>query len=180
MTTDNAVTAVDRGPKAVAYQTIVNAPAAELFAMLANPHRHHEADGSGWVQPSVIGPRELQLGDRFRVSMKLMGKVPYAMTSTVVDVVPGRAIEWQHPGKHTWRWEFEPINDATTRVTEVFDYSDSPVPWLLQRARSIDANHKGIKASLRQLQRRYSCTQASLPGTSGRWARPRAVAPAEE
>ncbi|WP_275585233.1 hypothetical protein, partial [Stenotrophomonas maltophilia] len=68
------------------YRVTVAAPAHELWAMLADPHRHHEADGSGTVRPKVSGPHRLAVGDRFRVAMRKYG-VPYTMplTATAVD-----------------------------------------------------------------------------------------------
>lgn len=154
----HAIVDIERGPKQVGAQTVIDAPASELFAILANPHRHHEADGSGWVRPDVIGPRELQRGDRFRVAMKFAGRLPYSITNRVVDLDHDRAIEWGHFGNHTWRWEFEPVDDASTTVTEIFDYRRSPVPAGLERSGMVKNNQKSIRASLLQLQERFSTT----------------------
>lgn len=49
MTTPTATT-VDAGPRAVSRRITVHAPAAEIFALVANPHRHPELDGSGTVR----------------------------------------------------------------------------------------------------------------------------------
>lgn len=152
--TTTTIERVDRGPRRVALRARVQADAHELFEILANPHRHYEVDGSGTVKPQVIGPRELRPGDRFRVDMKMHG-VPYAMTSTATDIVPDRVVEWQHPGKHRWRWEFEPQDDGSTLVTEIFDYSSSPVAALLERFKRPEANAHAIHASLAKLQQRY-------------------------
>ena len=46
---------VETGEHQVSYRATVAAPAHELWAMLADPHRHHEADGSGTVRPKVSG-----------------------------------------------------------------------------------------------------------------------------
>ncbi|MDF2825827.1 MAG: dimethyladenosine transferase, partial [Mycobacterium sp.] len=40
---------VDAGPHQVSRSIDVDAPAAELFAMLSDPRHHHEVDGSGTV-----------------------------------------------------------------------------------------------------------------------------------
>ena len=42
--------------RSVSAGTAVAAPPAEVFALLANPHRHHEFDGSGTVRQAVSGP----------------------------------------------------------------------------------------------------------------------------
>lgn len=145
------VETVDRGPRAVARSARVRADAHDLFATLANPHRHHEVDGSGTVRPEVVGPRELRLGDRFRVSMKMLG-VPYAITSTVTALEPDRLVEWAHPGGHRWRWEFEPAGDGTTLVTEVFDYSGTRLPALIEAIKAPRRNAEAITQSLHRLQ----------------------------
>lgn len=149
------VETLDLGPGQVGVRTVVDAPAEELFAILADPHRHHEVDGSGWVQPEVVGPRELQYGDRFQVRMRLAGRVPYRMTSTVVELTPGRAIAWQHPAGHVWRWSFQPLDDHRTLVTETFDHRQSVTARVIERLGRVDANLRDMKASLQRLQDRY-------------------------
>ncbi|MDO5712283.1 MAG: SRPBCC family protein [Micrococcales bacterium] len=149
------IESVDRGPRQVARRAHIKADAHELFEILVNPHRHHEVDGSGTVKSEVIGPRELRTGDKFRVGMKLHG-VPYAITSVATDVVPDRVVEWQHPGKHRWRWELEPQDDGTTQVTEVFDYRPSAMAPVLERLKVPATNAKGISESLQKLQQRFA------------------------
>ncbi|GAB97528.1 hypothetical protein BJY21_001802 [Kineosphaera limosa] len=153
---EHSIEQVDRGERRVAYCARVHADAHELWAMLANPHRHHEVDGSGTVKPTVIGPRELILGDRFRVDMAMYG-IPYSITSTVTDLVPGAVVEWRHPGGHRWRWEFEPVDDGATLVTEIFDYTGSPGPVAaaLERLKRPARNADSIRESLANLQRRF-------------------------
>ncbi|MDO5626904.1 MAG: SRPBCC family protein [Mobilicoccus sp.] len=149
------VTPVAAGERAVAFTTVVDAPAAEVFALLANPHRHHEVDGSGSVKQQVIGPRELRAGDKFRTSMR-MAAVPYAMTNTVTRVETDRLVEWRHVGGHLWRWEFEDLGEGRTRVTETFDASTSRVPFAMRLIRAYERNATGIERSLRRLQQRFA------------------------
>ncbi|MDO5699465.1 MAG: SRPBCC family protein [Dermatophilus congolensis] len=146
----NSVTPlVPSRPRMVGASVVVDAPADAVFALLANPHRHHEVDGSSTVGTQVIGPRELQLGDKFRVSMKLKG-IPYSMTSTVSDLIPGRVVEWQLPAGHRWRWEIAPEGEGT-RVTEIFDWSGSKIPVVLEKLKAPERNAKSIEASLSRL-----------------------------
>lgn len=147
-------TPIDAGPTCVSRQIVVDATPEEVFDLLANPHRHHEIDGSGTVKPQVIGPRRLEYGDRFRVSMAMKG-IPNAITSTVTRIEPGRIVEWRHPGGHRWRWEFEPAEDGRTRVTETFDFGDSP-SLLMKLVKAPERNAEGIEASLRKLQRYFA------------------------
>lgn len=154
---------VDRGERVVSRASVVNAPAAAIFALLANPHRHHEIDGSGTVKPQVIGPRVLRLGDRFAVSMKMYG-IPYRMTNTVSEWEQDRLIAWQHLGKHSWRWELSPQSDGTTLVTESFDYGTASAPQVYEWLRLPAMNSGSIRASLRRLQDRYPAS-AGIPAT---------------
>jgi Polyketide cyclase / dehydrase and lipid transport len=150
------VTVVDAGPRQVRRAAEVQAPAAELFEIVADPHRHGELDGSGTVLGTVDGPRRLAKGAKFSVQMRQYG-FPYRITSRVTDFDDGRVVEWRHPLGHRWRWEFTPSSEGPTRVTETFDYRQvSPV-----KAKGLELfgvpkqNAAGIEATLRQLQARY-------------------------
>ncbi len=135
----------------------VDKSASALFDVVADPHRHGELDGSGTVQDTVSGPHRLARGERFSVRMRMFG-LPYKITSTVTAFEDGRVVEWQHPNGHRWRWEFQPVSENTTRVTETFDYSViGPV-----KARTLELlgmpgkNAAGIEATLRQLRERHT------------------------
>ncbi len=147
------VTQIDAGPRKVSRSADVRAPAQELFAVIADPHRHGELDGSGTVKDTMKGPRRLSQDARFSVNMKQYG-VPYRITSRVTQYVTDRVAEWQPPLGHPWRWELAPQPDGTTRVTETFDYST--VPGLQAKALELfgvpKRNAAGIEATLNQLQ----------------------------
>lgn len=125
--------------------------ADELFGILANPHRHHEADGSGTVLPQVSGPERLSLGDSFTVHMRLYG-LPYSIRSRVTALEENRLIEWRHPAGHRWRWEFQPLADGGTRVTESFLSRDAVLPTAFYRlVGAFVRNDDGIRASLEKI-----------------------------
>ncbi|MFC4225057.1 SRPBCC family protein [Lysinibacter cavernae] len=149
-----AVTAVDRGKQQVARTAVIACEPHELFELLVDPHRHLEIDGSGSVGTAVSGPNRLSVGDTFSVEMKQAG-VPYKITSTATTITPDRVVEWQHPGGHHWRWEFEPV-DGGTRVTEIFDYRDAKAPWFLTLLLQPRMNAKGIESTLDGLQKRFA------------------------
>ena len=150
------VETVDAGPHRVARRVRVNAPAADIYAIVADPHRHPELDGSGTVRDVPIdGPQRLTPGDRFTVGMKQYG-VPYKITSTVTDFEPGRVVEWQHPMGHRWRWELESTSPTTTAVTETFDYSTLRVPKIMELIGYDKKNGKGIEGTLRALAPRFA------------------------
>lgn len=134
---------------------IVEAPAAQLFDLLADPHRHHEVDGSGTVQSTVTGPHRLTPGATFSVGMKFRA-VPYKITSTTMQFAPNELIEWQHPMKHRWRWEFRALDDDHTEVTEIWDYRENKAARVLELLRYPKQNAAGIEATLRALAARYA------------------------
>ncbi len=150
------VTRVDTGPDQVSYRTTVPRPVGELFALVADPYRHHEIDGSGTVNGTTSGPHQLHDGAKFSVKMKQFG-VPYKITSRVTQYVPDRLIEWRHPMGHRWRWAFEPVVDspagtAATVVTETFDFSGlGPRAALLKLTGYDKQNAKGIETTLAHL-----------------------------
>ena len=152
------VVIVDAGPSQVSRSVEVNASAAELFAIVADPRRHHELDGSGTVGDNIDAPAKLVPGARFTTKMKMFG-VPYRVTSVVTALKPDELIEWRHPVGHHWRWEFAALTPTTTKVTETFDYSDTgPVKDGLkyyQRTGFAKRNAKGIEATLTRLRDHY-------------------------
>lgn len=147
---------METGPRQVSYRITVNAPAQELWEVLANPHRHHEVDGSGTVKSQVQGPRRLSVGDEFTVHMRKY-RVPYTMKLVTTGSQPGELIEWSHPGGHRWRWEFTDNGDGTTEVTETFDYSwtQPVVGKAYELLRMTEDNARGIQASLTRLAGHY-------------------------
>jgi uncharacterized protein YndB with AHSA1/START domain len=152
------VSPVDLGPNQVSRAVVVHAPAAKLFALVADPRRHHELDGSGTVGKNVEGPRQLVPGARFSTKMRMFG-MPYRITSTVTAVEPNALIEWCHPVGHHWRWEFAALSPTETRVTETFDYRDTgPIKDRLkyyQRTGFVKRNAAGIEATLAKLADRF-------------------------
>jgi hypothetical protein len=152
------ISVIDAGPRRVSRSVEVAAPAAELFAIVADPRRHHELDGSGTVGENIASPPKLAAGGRFSTRMRMFG-LPYRITSTVTALEPGALIEWRHPFGHCWRWEFREISPTLTRVTETFDFHDTGAVkdalnyyTLTGFAKS---NAKGIEATLAKLRDRY-------------------------
>lgn len=153
---DTSVTEVDTGPRAVSRRVVVAAPAAEIFALLADPHRHPELDGSGTVRDTpVTGPSRLSQGARFGVGMEQYG-VPYKITSTVTAFTDDVLLEWQHPLGHRWRWELLEVEPGSTQVTETFDYNDAKSPRMLELFGQPAKNGQGIGATLRALDDRFA------------------------
>lgn len=134
--------------RTVTASTVVAAAPPEVFALLANPHRHSEFDGSGSVRGTISGPDRLALGDSFSVRMRI--GLPYRVTNHVVEFEPDRRIGWCHFAKAVWRYELEPV-DGATRVTETFDYRNSPVARGIELLGFPKGNAVSIRDTLRRL-----------------------------
>ncbi len=127
----NTVVRVDR---------VIKAPAAAIFAVVADASRHPEIDGSGSViKPKDGTPQVLALGSTFGMSMKL--GVPYTMSNTVIEFEQDRRIAWQTVlagplgrfiGGRIWRYELEE-DDGGTKVTESWDISEDKQAFILKR-----------------------------------------------
>ena len=112
----------------VTVERVIPASAKDVFALISDPRRHHEFDGSGTVREARDVPDHLELGATFGMSM-VMG-VPYAMRSTVVEYEQDRLLAWQtkapvslvdpFAGGRIWRYELEPV-DGGTLVKESWD-----------------------------------------------------------
>lgn len=153
--TDPVVTTVDSGARTVSRRVLVQAPASDVFALIADPHRHPELDGSGTVRDTQVkGPDRLSKGSKFTVGMRQYG-VPYKITSTVTAFDNDRLVEWQHPLGHRWRWELADAGSGSTEVTETFDYNDAKSPKMLELFRQPARNAVGITKSLRALANRF-------------------------
>ena len=139
--------------RSVSRSTVVAAPPAEVFGLLADPRRHAEIDGSGTVKGVVQGPERLSLGDRFGMRMRL--GVPYVISNEVVELVPDRRIAWRHVGHHVWRYELEPV-DGGTRVTETFDWAHARAPLALELLGIPARNARSIDATLERLGARFA------------------------
>lgn len=115
-------------------ERVIPASAAEIFALLADPSRHCEIDGSGTVRSAPGGSQQVSLGSTFGMSMK-MG-IPYSMENEVIEFEQDRRIAWQtrpsikfmrrFVGGRIWRYELEPVEGGTL-VRESWDISQERV-----------------------------------------------------
>ena len=113
---------------------LIDAPAEKIFAILSNPRRHKEIDGSNTIQENISGPEKLALGSKFRMKMHL--GVDYRIGNTVVEYQENSLIAWRHVGRWIWRYELMNIGPQRTQVTESFDASRAPFiakAWLFFR-----------------------------------------------
>jgi len=134
-----------------AARIVINAPAQQIFDLIADARCHPLFDGSGTLQGSLSGPERLHLGAKFGMAMKI--KVPYRITNTVVAFEEGKKITWSHLMKWTWSYELVDLGDGRTQVTEIFNAHD--IPWFaskwLEATGSLARNPKWMAKSLVRL-----------------------------
>lgn len=134
-------------------ERVIAAPPEAIFALLADPDRHRDIDGSGTVRDAPGGAQRLTLGSTFGMKMK-MG-MPYSMSNTVVEFDDNRRIAWQTSkrlgplgmlGGRIWRYELEPVEGGTL-VRESWDISQERVkgPVRKMRARTIASMTKTLE-----------------------------------
>jgi uncharacterized protein YndB with AHSA1/START domain len=141
-------------------ERVIPAPAEKIFALLADPSRHREIDGSGTVKDAKEPSHRVKLGDKFGMSMKL--GVPYSMVSTVIEFEDDRRIAWQSrppgvfgkiSGGRTWRYELEPV-EGGTRVTETWDISQEVgTKFLLNNARTHKHTRESMEKTLENIEK---------------------------
>ena len=130
---------------------VINAPAEKIFAILSNPHRHKEIDGTKTIQENISGPDKLILGSKFGMKMRL--GVNYRIQNTVVEYEENSLIGWRHLGRWIWRYELVNIGPQMTQVTETFDASRAPLiskAWLSLR-KAYPWTQKAVAKTLVQL-----------------------------
>jgi hypothetical protein len=136
---------------AKAGSVVINAPAAKIFSVLANPRRHVEFDGSGHLQGHVTGPERLALGARFGMSMKWGAK--YRTVNTVKEFQEDRLIAWSHFSKHRWRYQLRVIDEGTTEVIETFDARSALFPPILLLIDAYRVNQRAVLTTLAMLKK---------------------------
>jgi hypothetical protein len=117
----------------------IEAPAAPIFEVLANPQRHMDFDGSGMLRGAVLDRPISEVGDTFTMKMHRLGD-DYLMLNYVVEFERDRRIFWEPapgdpsrtegddpskvgiPAGYRWGYILIPDGDDATVVTEVFDF----------------------------------------------------------
>jgi hypothetical protein len=85
---------VAEGASAVEVARRIEAPAARIFDILANPHRHMDFDGSDMLRGAVVDRPISGVGDTFTMKMHRLGD-DYLMLNYVVEFESDRRIFWE-------------------------------------------------------------------------------------
>jgi hypothetical protein len=127
----------------------IPAPAAHIFAILSDPRRHADFDGSRMVKGAVDERPIAGVGETFTAKMHRLGR-DYEMINHVVEFEIDRVITWEPspgdvdtaggdptrigvPSGYRWGYRLVPDGEAATVVTEVFDCVTEENSWILQR-----------------------------------------------
>lgn len=116
---------------------VLDRPLAEVFDFVAHPEQHSDFDASDTVGDCLNPGRIPGVGHVFTMEMTFTsedGEVTrYRTDNLVTRFAEGRVIEWavgpagERPLGWRWRYEFagEGANNASTRVTETYDWTDT-------------------------------------------------------
>ncbi|UFS96864.1 SRPBCC family protein [Nocardia huaxiensis] len=153
----------------VVVERTVDASPETIFDLLADPHRHHEFDGSDTVRPAeVTAPARLFLGAEFTTHMRVVptdlapstflqiaiAAVHFGkLTNTVLEFEESRRIAWRNFGRHIWRYELVPDPEIPNRtlVRETFDYSTNLLPELIELVGFPARNRESMRDTLDRL-----------------------------
>lgn len=119
-------------------QRTIQADAAAVFEVLADPQGHVSIDSSGMLM-DASGDPVTAVGDTFTVHMdrEALNDYPlglYDVTVTITAFVPDREIAWTVVGRiepqlgHVYGYTLEPAGDATL-VTSYYDWSHIDPVW---------------------------------------------------
>lgn len=120
--------------------TIAATP-AEVFAVLADPNRHTELDGSDMLRGAPAGEKPVTaVGDSFLMDMHQEGLGEYQMRNEILAFEAGRRIAWVplpnrispeiaellgdiDPTGYHYAFDLEPTGEGHTAVTHTYDWN---------------------------------------------------------
>jgi hypothetical protein len=119
-------------------QRAIAAPAAEIFAVLRDPHGHVKIDATGMLMDATGEPAQA-VGDQFVVHMdrEALNDFPLGLYDVTVEFVTYKQdeeIAWTIVGEikpqigHVYGYRLEPI-EAGTMVTQYYDWSNIDPIW---------------------------------------------------
>nr|CRL78243.1 polyketide cyclase/dehydrase and lipid transport [Mycolicibacterium komanii] len=153
-----SVSLLDVQGNSISVERVIKAPAAAIFALLADAGRHAAFDGSGTVGHAPAGESQpLSAGTKFGMAMRGRPEslfLPYRTTNTVVEFEPDRRIAWKTTmgplgliGGRIWRYELEPTSDGTL-VRETWDVSEDRQRLVLKMGATPKQAEGGMRATL--------------------------------
>ena len=134
--------------RSISVERLIHAPAEPIFAILTDPSRHCEIDGSGMLDRLTTSSAPLALGSTF--SMRVRLGVAYTVKNRVLEFEENRLITWAHWQGQRWSYALESQSDSSTMVRETFDWSTAKLPWTIEL---IGADRKNVQVMETTLER---------------------------
>lgn len=117
----------------------IEAPAEQLFALMAYSANHPLIDGSGMVRQPSPSAVVSGVGDAFVMNMRHERFGYYQMRNEIIEYKAGRRLVWEpmrvasadeegdapESGRYRWGYELVPEGADATLVTESFDCTRS-------------------------------------------------------
>ena len=148
---DGAMTSDQEDARVVSATREISAGSEQIFELIADPAQQPRWDGNDNLSEAPAGQRIHGVDDVF--SMTLTGG--QVRENHVVEFDEGRRIAWrpaepgQQPPGHLGRWELEPVDASTTRVTHTYDWTQLADETRFRRARATTPDK--LRASLDRL-----------------------------
>ncbi len=143
----------------VSVERVIEAPAGEIFALLADAGKHASFDGSESVNHASQKSVPLSMGSKFGMAMRGRKEtlfIPYHTTNTVIEYEPDRRIAWKTTamggviGGRIWRYELSPA-DGGTLVRETWDVSEDKQKPMITRGSIPQQTADGMRATLERI-----------------------------
>lgn len=136
----------------------IPAPTQDVFAVLTNPERHPELDGSGFVVSDEKSDRITGTGQVFRMNMTgdHMGG-DYQTDNTVTGYDPNHLVAWQTAPANTpppgweWTWELTSQGSDSCEVSLTYDWSKVTDKDLLSKITFPLVERSALESSLDNL-----------------------------
>lgn len=139
--------------KLVTTEVTIDAPAAAIFELIADPSQQPLWDGNDNLVSADPGQRVHASGEVF--VMHINGSE--VRENHVVEFEENRLIAWRPaapsraPFGQLWRWELTPIDAGHTLVRHSYDWSGLPASEKGRRARAARTTPENLEASLMRL-----------------------------
>ena len=148
---------IEQSQTRIVVRETVDVPATALFAVLADPGRHLEMDGSGTLRAGSDNPAITGVGQVFTMEMHYPSLGDYRTDNHVVDFENGRRIAWmtaregQPPAGVRWSWELRPEGLDRTTVVHTYDWSRVTDPAVLARVTFPRVSGEALERSVQRL-----------------------------
>lgn len=142
---------VDEALKIVTAEIEIQAPAADVFELIADPTRQPDWDGNDNLGEAAQGQRVHGTGESFITTLTK----GVDRQNHIVDFEEGRRIAWMpsevggEPFGQRWLWEIEPAGDDACLVRQTYDWTQLRDPQRLPRAKSTTT--ASLLASMKRL-----------------------------